>query len=157
MSRSFFCRSRRRLLRATLGGAELDVEVVFFGPQTVGSSADPRDVLQTDLYVLNGLSATFVRGAIPTTVTQRCSQHPLTFQTHRHTLSSVFPFPLLSPLKNMSNKGSTTTWRANVLKSDLQANGNVWRSSQDCIFVFIFLSPSPMCAVVDHVECTSIW
>lgn len=57
-----------------------------------GSSVDPHGVLQTDLYVLNGLCAMFEHGVIPTTVAQRCS---LTFQTHTltHTFVSI-SFPL---------------------------------------------------------------
>lgn len=121
---------------------------VCFRLQTVGSSANPHDVLQTDLDVLNGLCAMFQHGAIPTTVTQRCS---LTFQTHTLTytfISISFPFALSTKTCLTRKHYSTESkcfWR--------QANGNVWKR----LFLFSFFSPPLMCAVVDHVECTSIW
>lgn len=90
----------------------------------------------------------FQHGAIPTTVTQRCS---LTFQTHTltHTFISIsFPFALSTKTCLTRKHYSTESkcfWR--------QANGNVWKR----LFLFSFFSPPLMCAVVDHVECTSIW
>lgn len=94
----------------------------------------------------------FQHGVIPTTVTQRCSLTPLTSQTH---FSSVFPFPVALSTKTCLTRKHYSTESKCFLKA------GEWERSEKILFFFfffpIFFSPSLMCAVVDHVECTSIW
>lgn len=83
----------------------------------------------------------------PTTVTQCCS---LPLHRHTHSFISV-SFPLLSPLKTCLTKKHYST-ESNVFFSRRQAKRKKYTGQ---CFCFLFLSPPPMCAVVDHVECTS--
>lgn len=125
------------------------------GCNPIGSSADPHDVLQTDLK-----RAMFPMWRHHSHTTLLSVSH--LSHTHTDTLSPVFPFHLLSSLKHVY-QGSTTSWRANsFLKADLQANKNIWKRTQDAsvfVFTFCFCFPPPSltCALVDHVECTSVW
>lgn len=145
--------SRGRCERSP-GGVELDVRGgggwgwrVF---RKEGSSADPRDVLQTDVYVLDGPPATFPAWHHPRHCHTTLLSYPLlTSQTHTHTLSSV--------LKHVY-QGSTTAWRANVFEGRLAGEWErMAKCTRLCFCFHLFFSSPPMCAVVDHVECTSIW
>ena len=139
-----------RPLRENLGGVELDVEVGVF------SAADCRKFCRSTWHsanrpvLLNGPAPCFQRGACPTTVTKRCSLSPphlSNTHTQTHTLICIsFPFALSTKTCLTRKHYSTESkwfWR--------QVNGNEWKVTQDCVFVFIFFSFPDVC------RCWSCW
>lgn len=121
--------------------------VFFFFSQ----AADPHFVLQTNLYVLKRIELPcFSMEPSRPLSHKRCSQHPFTSQTHTdNKLSSVSLSFALSTKTCLTR--STTARRANVSEGR-RMNGKYTRL-RFCFLLF----PPPVCAVVDHVECTSVW
>lgn len=120
--------------------------LLFFpGCRSTFCSADKSVCVKTDRAPM------FQHGAITTTVTQTLLSTPLHL-SNTHTdnkLSSVSLSFALSTKTCLTR--STTARRANVSEGR-RMNGKYTRL-RFCFLLF----PPPVCAVVDHVECTSVW
>lgn len=127
-------------------------------PQDVGSSAEPHDVLQTKLSVKQSrLDEALPPPPPPPPLSRNAAlSSPPFSDTQTHAVICISFSPLLSPLKHV-RQGSTTAWRAKVTDGRLVGE-RMGKYTRLFSFFFIFFSSfSPMCAVVDHIDCTSIW